>query len=99
MANRKGKKKAKKERRAASKAAGKAAERATLAKIDELTLRAKQELDAATPDALFAPTPPKEECPICFLPVAVRIDDHCRYMVPRLRSPRFPLPVVPVASP
>ena len=76
MGKKKGKKKAKKEQRAADKAAEKAAAKAVVAKLDEFTTRVKNELDTSD---LFAPPPPKEECPICFLPMIGPPDDS-RYM-------------------
>mmetsp|Transcript_26190 Transcript_26190/g.58207 ORF Transcript_26190/g.58207 Transcript_26190/m.58207 type:complete len:310 (+) Transcript_26190:126-1055(+) len=77
MGKKKGKKKAKKEQRAAEKAAEKAAADAVAAKLDDLfTTRVKNELDTSD---LFAPPPPKEECPICFLPMIGPPDDS-RYM-------------------
>jgi len=68
MGKKKGKKKAKKEQRAVDKAT----ERATVAKVDELTLRIKNELDTSD---LYAPLPPKEVCPICFLPMIGNLHD------------------------
>ena len=41
-------------------------------KLDDLLLRGQREV--ADTD-LFAPVPPKEDCPVCFLPLPVRDND------------------------
>ena len=43
-------------------------------KLNELLLRGQTEV--ADID-LFAPIPPKEDCPICFLPLPIRNDESC----------------------